>query len=296
MKKTVSAVLIFMILLTLTACGQKSSTAENESKAASETAEKTAIEDSAGPASETTAKAVAEASADAASETTVETAETSKTSQSMPPAAAENEGTEVPAAQDVPPLEEQRRILEENRGLWAFEEEEYSPDWYYAFTDLDRNGLLEVLAASTQGSGIFTYAHFYEVLPDGSGIRNLYHADAEAVRMDDWPEIILESIPSYYDKDTDRYYYICTNNVRDGAAHTISRPAALCLKDGAAEWEYLAMKETNVTEEGEQTTWLDGSGNPITEEEYNSIVENRFAGMEPAEFKPEWNAVKAAAQ
>lgn len=214
----------------------------------------------------------------------------------MPPAAVEDEAAEVPAAQDVPPMEEQRRILEENRSLWAFEEEEYSPDWYYAFTDLDHNGLLEVLSASTQGSGIFTYAHFYEVVPDGSGIRNLYHADAEAVRMDDWPEIILESIPSYYDRDTDRYYYICTNNVRDGAAHAMSRPAALCLKDGAAEWEYLAMKETNVTEEGEQTTWLDGSGNPITEEEYNNIVENRFAGMKPSEFKPEWNAVKAAAQ
>ena len=296
MKKATSAVLIFMILLTLTACGQKSSTVENESKAASGTTEKTAIEDSAGPASETTAKAAAEASADAASATTVQTAETSQTGQSMPAAAAEEERADMPAAQDVPPLEEQRRILEENRGLWAFEEEEYSPDWYYAFTDLDHNGLLEVLSASTQGSGIFTYAHFYEVLPDGSGIRNLYHADAEAVRMDDWPEIILESIPSYYDKDTDRYYYICTNNVRDGAAHTISRPAALCLKDGAAEWEYLAMKETNVTEEGEQTTYLDGSGNPIAEDDYNSIVETRFAGMEPSEFKPEWKAVKAAAQ
>lgn len=121
MKKATSAVLIFMILLTLTACGQKSSTAENESKAASGTTEKTAIEDSAGPASETTAKA-------------------------------------------------------------------------------------------------------------------------------------------------------------------------------AADWEYLAMKETNVTEEGEQTTYLDGSGNPIAEDDYNSIVETRFAGMEPSEFKPEWKAVKAAAQ
>ena len=51
--------------------------------------------------------------------------------------------------------------------------------------------------------------------------------------------------------------------------------------------------ETQTTEEGEQTTWLDGSGNSITEEDYNSIVENRFAGMESFEFKPEWNAVTA---
>ena len=80
-------------------------------------------------------------------------------------------------APDVPPIEEQRRILEENRSHWTFDEEDYTPDWYYAFTDLDHNGLLEVLAASTQGSGMFTYVHFYEVLPDGSGVRNLCQAD-----------------------------------------------------------------------------------------------------------------------
>ena len=103
-------------------------------------------------------------------------------------------------------VEEQRRILEENRSLWTFDEGEYAPDWYYAFTDLDHNGLLEVLSASTQGSGIFTYAHLYEVLPDGSGVRNLYHADGEIEGPDDWPEIILDTLPCYYDSAADRYY------------------------------------------------------------------------------------------
>lgn len=270
MKKVISVVLMLMILSSITACGQKSSTEENKSKDASEV-----------PAAP-------------ASEATVETAaETSQTGESMLPASAEDERAEVPAAQDVPPMEEQRRILEENRSLWAFEEEEYSPDWYYAFTDLDHNGLLEVLSASTQGSGIFTYAHFYEVLPDGSGIRNLYHADMEAEGIDDWPEIIMETIPSYYDSSTDRYYYVCTNSTRDGAAHAVSQIAALCLKDGVAEWEYLAMMETQSTEEGEQTTWQDSEGTPVTEEDYNKIVENRFTGMEQSEFRPEWSAVTA---
>ena len=191
------------------------------------------------------------------------------------------------------PVEEQRRILEENRSLWSFDEDDYSPDWYYAFTDLDHNGLLEVLSASTQGSGIFTYAHFYEVLPDGSGVSNLYHADMEIEGIDDWPEIIVESIPSYYDKNTDRFYYVCTNSTRDGAGHAMSQIAALCLKDGVAEWEYLAMMDTRITEEGEQTTWQDGKGNPITEEDYSKVVDSRFAGMELSEFKPEWTAVTA---
>jgi hypothetical protein len=111
--------------------------------------------------------------------------------------------------------------------------------------------------------------------------------------IDDWPEIIMESIPSYYDKNTDRFYYVCTNSTRDGAGHAMSQIAALCLKDGVAEWEYLAMMDTRITEEGEQTTWQDGKGNPITEEDYSKVVDSRFAGMELSEFKPEWTAVTA---
>ena len=197
-------------------------------------------------------------------------------------------------APDVPPIEEQRRILEENRSHWTFDEEDYTPDWYYAFTDLDHNGLLEVLAASTQGSGMFTYVHFYEVLPDGSGVRNLCQADEETDGPDAWPEIVLDSIPCYYDSSSDRYYYVCTDVFRDGAAHSISTTTALSLKDGVAELEYLASMEIEMTDEGEQKTYTDGKANPITEEEYNKAVENRFGGMEKSELKPEWNAIEAS--
>ena len=193
----------------------------------------------------------------------------------------------------APSAEEQKRILEENRSLWAFDESEYETDWYYAFTDLDHNGLLEVLSASTQGSGIYTYVRFYEVLPDGSGVRNLYHADAEIEGPDDWPEIILDSIPCYYDRAADRHYYVCSNIIRDGAAHGITQLAALCLKDGVAEWEVLASADVQWTEEGEEKTYTDGAGNPITEKDYSSAVERRFTGMEQSELKPDWIAVTA---
>ncbi len=195
-------------------------------------------------------------------------------------------------ARGLPSVEEQRRILEDNRSLWAFDEDDYSPDWYYAFTDLDHNGLLEVLAASTQGSGMFTYAHFYEVLPDGSGIKNLYHADEEVEGIDDWPEVVLESIPCYYDSSSDCYYYVCTNTTRDGMAHVITQLAALSLKDGVAEWEHLASLEILETQlEGRRSFYQDAEGNSITEEDYNSVVEKRFAGMEQSEYRPEWTAV-----
>lgn len=188
-------------------------------------------------------------------------------------------------------FEDQRHILEENRSLWAFGKGDDAPDWYYAFTDLDHNGLLEVISASTQGTGIFTFAHFYEVLPDGSGVKALYHADMEIEGPDDWPEIIQNSLPCYYDRSADRYYYVCSNDIRDGAAHSMSRLAALCLKDGVAEWEYLASVDVQWTEAGEQRTYMDGAGNPISEQDYNSAIERRFAGMEQTEMKLNWTAI-----
>ncbi len=187
------------------------------------------------------------------------------------------------------PEQEQRRILEENRALWSFGDDYYTP-WFYTFTDLDHNGCLEVLAASTQGTGIFTYANFYEVLPDGSGVKNLYHEGVEIEGPDDWPEIILESLPCYYDRASNTYYYACSGVTRDGAAHSNSSWAALCLKDGVADWEYLGWMDQQWTDGGEGPTvrCTDAAGNPITEQEFDKLVERRFAGLEQSTLRLNW--------
>ena len=66
---------------------------------------------------------------------------------------------EEPAAKPALPSDEaQRQVIEANRELWAFTDPYDSP-WFYTIADLDHNGLLEILAATTQGTGIFTYAH-----------------------------------------------------------------------------------------------------------------------------------------
>lgn len=187
------------------------------------------------------------------------------------------------------PEQEQRRILEENRSLWSFGDAYYTP-WFYTFTDLDHNGWLEVLAASTQGTGIFTYANFYEVAPDGSGVKNLYHEGAEIEGPDDWPEIILESLPCYYDRASDTYYYACSGVTRDGAAHSVSSWAVLCLKDGVADWEYLGRMDQQWTDGGEGPTvsCTDAAGNPITEQDFDKLVERRFAGLEQSTLRLNW--------
>ncbi len=185
--------------------------------------------------------------------------------------------------------DEQMQILENNRALWAFTEAYESP-WFHTFTDLDRNGQLEVIAASTQGSGLYTYVHFYEVRADGSGIGNVYHENAEIEGPDDWPEIVLDSLPCYYDSASDRRYYACEGVARDGYAHQFYAWYALCLKDGTADWEFIASKDVYWSDEGEIASLdcRDAQGNAITEQDYDSAVERRFAGMEKSVLNLSW--------
>ena len=189
------------------------------------------------------------------------------------------------------PLETQQQVLEANRSLWAFTEPYDSP-WFYTFTDLDHNGRLEVIAATTQGSGIFTYGRLWEVLPDGSGIRSCYHENTAVEGPDDWPELVLDSLPCYYDTKTDCYYYVCEGVMRNGYAYQFYGWYALWLKSGIAAWEYLAGKEVTWDEQGaEHISCMDVAGNTISEQDYDTAVERRFAGMTKTDQPLTWTQV-----
>ena len=214
-----------------------------------------------------------------------------KVPSASPQAAASAPSEPAQAAAPSVSLEEQRAILEANRSLWEFTEPWESP-WFYSFTDLDHNGRQEVIAASTQGTGIFTYAHFYEVKPDFSGIENVYRSDPALEGPDDWPEIVTDALSFYYDEAADRYWYVCEGVTRDGVAHQYYAWYALCLKDGSARWERLAEKNVEWDENGaEHTECFDAEGKPISWTDYDRAVEDRFAGLEKRALRLEWTQV-----
>ena len=196
------------------------------------------------------------------------------------------------ATHTLPGPEEQKALLEARRDRWAFADPYDSP-WFYTFTDLDHNGRLEVIAASTQGSGVFTTAHYWELTPDFTDIVNLYHANVEVEGPDDWPEIITDQLTCYYDAAADRYYYTAENLTKSGYAHQYFSWNALCLKDGVAEWELLASKSVDYDEEGaEHVECQDAAGNPITQMEYDSAAASRFSDCTRSELGLTWTRVE----
>ena len=202
------------------------------------------------------------------------------------PVPAETAGSVVPAVPALPSEEEQRRFLLDRYEQWCFPESPAEP-WFYAFTDLDRNGRLEVLIASTQGSGLFTYADCWEV---NAAFDGLDHCTADYAEEEffAWPDIIVEEAPCYYDSASGLRHYLFTDLTRDGAAHHYETLCDLCLSDGKLGYQPLASRETRDDDSGTHILCTDAVGNAISEAEFEAWPSRVYAGMEQSTQSFTW--------
>ena len=205
--------------------------------------------------------------------------------------------TEVPTASPAPtpaspvlPESDQRALIERSRSVWLPEGLEYET-WYYAVTDLDRNGRLEVLTASLQGSGLYTYVNCWEVSEQGTALVQCPDNTGEG---EAWPDIIKDRLTGYRDPVSGRMTYVCEDVTRDGAAHYLTSKQSFCLDHGQITLHVLAtMDEVYTTETVSMKNYYDGSDAPITEQEYNSAEERTFAGQEQGEITLTWTQLEA---
>ena len=75
-------------------------------------------------------------------------------------------------------------------------------------------------------------------------------------------------------------YYIQTDINKDGAAHYYETKQAVFLKDGKLDRLIVATKQTDYDENGGETvTCQNGSGESISEDDYETAVQRRFEGL-----------------
>ena len=217
-------------------------------------------------------------------------------SASVPPEAAVAEAIPAPATPSAaaPAMSEaeQKALLMAHYDEWAFREVWESP-WFYTFSDLDQNGRLEVISACLQGTGFYTYAGYWEVTSDFSGIAECPY---ELEEGGSFPDVIADTsspVPRYYEASTGRYYYLYTDTVRGGAAEYYFGEVALCLHDGvidlipiASRYEFYSHGETPP-----QITYRNGAGEEITREAYANAVVSRF-GTQAESVRFDWTMVE----
>ena len=207
------------------------------------------------------------------------------TEKSAEPQTAEAETLSVPS---VMPEDQQKQLIMTNYSLWAYTEPWDSP-WFYAVTDLDHNGRMEVIAATLQGTGLYTWMKVYEVNADCSGLSEVALMEEEGFS---YPDLVVDSMPCYYDAEAGLYYYSCEDIIRDGATRYYDQNMFFFLCNGKLDFQTIATRETVYKEDKETVTCLDKDGNVISEADYETYADRYFAGKFKSELTLSWTQIE----
>ena len=189
------------------------------------------------------------------------------------------------AVSAAPEVSGQLDLIAANADLWK-QDVEFGL-WGFTVTDLDRNGRLEIISASVQGTGFYTYINAYEVNENGDGFIELQ--GPSDLRTDSAPDIMVSTVPVYFDKETGRCYYIFDDYIRNGMAENYQIKSAVSIADGKWEETILARKTTIYSDVDHYTmTCTDASGAAITEEQYDAIAQTVYGNLELSEAEFDW--------
>lgn len=121
------------------------------------------------------------------------------------------------------PLEEQLAVIAKKRGVWNMgvknQEEGYEQDCYitdfYALTDLDQDGYVEILTYSRLGkSGDFTSYQIYEIDESGTELKEWDILHDDSVEKYLVPDLYEYPMDVYLDQSTGAYHYTSLDHVR----------------------------------------------------------------------------------
>ena len=148
--------------------------------------------------------------------------------------------------------------------------------WFYAVTDLDHNGRLELLAASVQGDGRYTHVMAWEV---GTDLASAAPIQVNVPEDESFPDILTDSADTFYNQVSNTWIYMFYDNIVFSADEAYYAKCAVKLADDGLSFQQLAIQHNQAAGGIVNTAYMDNSGNAITGEQYNA------AGTEgPAEL------------
>ena len=111
----------------------------------------------------------------------------------------------------------------------------------FTVTDLDQNGRLELIISRLEGSGQYTYSDYYEVNKELDKLTPCEWLDRT---FESEADIMVSSVPVYYDSNNKMYYYIFHDRIPDGIHYASENKRAISLANGKLSERILAYKNT----------------------------------------------------
>ena len=166
--------------------------------------------------------------------------------------------------------------------LFPLAQETQGGNWFYAVTDFDHNGRLELLAASGQGSE--SRSKVWEVNEDCTALvkcGSLISSDESL------PEMLTESADTYYNPADGSWSYRYNDAESTNDAYN-SKVCSLKLLGGNFVYQLYASQSSEMMNGLIVVTFTDANGNIITPDEFNSAAANAFNGCQRSSTSFGW--------
>lgn len=188
-----------------------------------------------------------------------------------------------PTFEELSSAKSQINLLAENKKRWLdsflamnFTEAEA----YVCVCDLDNNSRLEVITATTQGSGIYTTSIWAEVMADYQSVLQAFNNMDEISE----PDIIKDTVDCFINPETDERYYTFVDTIRASGDYSLSTIGFLSYKNRTVDFTRLAGCTSiaeNPSDLSKRTyTYADNNANIITKKEFDSSVETHLKDCE----------------
>ena len=157
--------------------------------------------------------------------------------------------------------------------------------WSYAVTDMNHNGRLELLAASVQGDGRYTYVTAWEV---GEDLNSCAPVQVNVPEDESFPDIVTDNADTFYNPASNTWIYMFYDNIVFSADEAYYAKCAVKLVDGSLSFQQLAVQHNQAAGGIVNTAYMDNSGNAITGEQYNAAGTEGPAQLIKSSTNFEW--------
>lgn len=190
----------------------------------------------------------------------------------------------------------QLEVFAENKDFWNM-------NYYgqinccYAVFDLDNDGRLELITSTVAGNGLFySENHFYRTDDTFTKIEELkqeyyeeYHEYYETNPNE--LDLLCEYEGLAY-TDGEVIYYPAEDEIGNGAVSSYIADGAYYVKDGIVySVIYRGCNTLWGDEDNNEQTWYDAAGNEITQEAWEKLYNDFYAGMEPITYHICWESL-----
>lgn len=206
-----------------------------------------------------------------------------------------SQSSTVTDGSDATSYDNQLQLITANADVWMGDTERIAEPFFYAVTDLDRNGRLEIIQSFRQGTGLYTCTQLWEVDLNKTVLVPCQLSEYEE---DSQPDIISDDpISVYFDEVNNCYYYIFDDNIRYSAGESRQNLLSVSLHNGIVTTTLLAQSYSVADSNSDMTTtYKDANGNTIDENASNMIADTAYADFIAMKSTIGWTDYSVSAQ